>query len=419
MERRTDKKGRVLRDGESQMPDGRYRYRYQDAFGRRHSVYSWKLVPTDRVPAGKRDTLSLRELRSRLADDIRDGIGSNGNDTTLNAVWERFIATKTEIKPHVRQQYVNIYNKHIRGTLGTMRVANIHYSDIKKFYAGLLSDGMQIGGVVPVHAQIHAALQLAVKDGIIRTDPSTGVIKDMRKKGVRRTRRHSLTLEEQDAFFTYVREHDVFKRWYPLLRFLLGTGCRIGEALGLQWSDVDTENRRITIKRTLTYQPDEHGHSRLSISTPKTSNGFRSIPMLDEVYDALLEERRMQIATGTPVCSAVDGLTDFVFINRRGKPYAYNTLNIVILNILEHYNAEAAAREKLTGEPQLRIRRFSPHNLRHTFATRLCEVESNVKVIQTIMGHASIGTTMDVYAESAEHRQLEIRESLQGKIHIV
>ena len=65
-ERRKDTKGRNLRDGETVMPDGRYRFRYTDPAGNRKAVYSWKLVPTDRIPAGKKECLSLRELEDQI-----------------------------------------------------------------------------------------------------------------------------------------------------------------------------------------------------------------------------------------------------------------------------------------------------------------------------------------------------------------
>ena len=60
-EKRRDNKGRILRTGESQRKDGRYAYKYIDAFGKQQFVYSWKLVATDKTPAGKRDVPALRD----------------------------------------------------------------------------------------------------------------------------------------------------------------------------------------------------------------------------------------------------------------------------------------------------------------------------------------------------------------------
>ena len=93
-EKRKDNRGRNLRDGEDQMPDGRYRYRYTDKQGRRQAVYSWRLVSTDKAPVGKRDGESLREKEKNLDADRQDGIDSRGAAAlTLNAVWEKYIGS--------------------------------------------------------------------------------------------------------------------------------------------------------------------------------------------------------------------------------------------------------------------------------------------------------------------------------------
>ena len=70
---------------------------------------------------------------------------------------------------------------------------------------------------------------------------------------------------------------------------------------------------------------------------------------------------------------------------------------------------------KVKSQPQ-KVGLFSAHNLRHTFCTRFCENESNLKVIQSVMGHKDISTTMDIYAEATEEKKQEIMASLQGKI---
>ena len=73
-EKRRDSKGRILRTGESQRPDGRYTYKYMDTAGKPKFVYSWKLEPGDRLPKGKKDSLSLREKERQIKRDLEDGI---------------------------------------------------------------------------------------------------------------------------------------------------------------------------------------------------------------------------------------------------------------------------------------------------------------------------------------------------------
>ena len=82
-EKRRDSKGRILHTGESQRTDGKYLYKYVDAFGNTKYVYAWRLTPTDPTPKGKREKPSLRELEQQIRRDIEDGIDSTGKKMTL------------------------------------------------------------------------------------------------------------------------------------------------------------------------------------------------------------------------------------------------------------------------------------------------------------------------------------------------
>ena len=95
------RRGRKLYKGESQREDGRYEYRYTDANGKRKSVYSWKLTPTDPTPQGKKRGPSLRELKMQIEADVRDGI-SDAN-MTVDALWKKFIVSKTDLKDSTRK----------------------------------------------------------------------------------------------------------------------------------------------------------------------------------------------------------------------------------------------------------------------------------------------------------------------------
>ena len=83
--KRKDSKNRNLRNGESQRKDGRYVYKYTDIYGKPQFIYSWKLVPTDKTPAGKRDDISLREKEAQIKKDLNDGIDTAGGKMTVGA----------------------------------------------------------------------------------------------------------------------------------------------------------------------------------------------------------------------------------------------------------------------------------------------------------------------------------------------
>lgn len=122
-EKRRDNKGRVLRNSESQRPDGKYEFKYTDAKGVRRSVYSWKLVSTDKLPQGKRQCEPLRDMEKRLCRDVDDGIDTHsGTKTSLNDFYDDYISTKYELKPSTRTNYKYMYTKYVRDGLGAKRL---------------------------------------------------------------------------------------------------------------------------------------------------------------------------------------------------------------------------------------------------------------------------------------------------------
>ena len=268
---------------------------------------------------------------------------------------------------------------------------------------------------------LHPTFQLAVRDDIIRTNPSDGVMAQVKKKpGKNHGVRHALTLEQQRAFMNYTANSPVFCHWTPLFTVLLGTGGRIGEIIGLRWQDLDFEKRTISINHSVVYYAQEGAKTRKSVfqvSLPKTEAGIRTIPMLDAVYDAFQEEYEVQKENGFN-STEIDGMTGFVFCNRFGNVHNPQTVNRTIKRILESCNAEEVLKAKKEKRQPVILPHFSCHHLRHTFCTRFCEQETNIKVIQSIMGHANIETTMDIYAEVTDMKKEESMKHLSEKYDV-
>ena len=109
-------------------------------------------------------------------------------------------------------------------------------------------------------------------------------------------------------------------------------------------------------------------------------------------------------------------MTGFVWRTTRGTLPIPGTINAALYTIQKDYNLEEESTAKRDGREPLYLPKFSVHVLRHTFCTRLCENESNVKVIQEVMGHASIVTTMNIYNEATMDAKRESFEKLNGKI---
>lgn len=417
--KRKDSKGRILKDGESQRADGRYMYQYTDAYGKRKTVYSWKLVETDKLPNGKKNLLSLREQEEQIKLDLKDGIRAGMGKMMLNDMFDIYFATKHNLKQSTRTNYRYMWDKYARNTIGMKKINLIKKSDILHFYHDLLDKGFKPNSAEIMNTILHSTLQMAVDDGYIRLNPTAGCMAEIKKShDWDKPKRHALTIEQQEAFIRYTGQSDMHKHWLPLFTTLLGTGCRIGEIIGLRWEDVDFKNNIISINHNMVYRVQDNGKCEFHITTPKTRNSVRIIPLLSQVRHALLMERKMQLALGRTSQEVIDGYTDFIFQNRYGNVHNPMTINRAIKRIYTSYNEqEIKLAEKEHREP-IMIPHFSCHNLRHTFCTRFCENETNIKVIQEIMGHSDISTTMDIYAEATQDKKKEAFGNLEGKIKI-
>ena len=419
-EKRRDSKGRILRNGESQRKDGKYEYKYVDSKGKRRTVYSWKLVSTDKVPAGKKCAVCLRDMEKQKSRDVEDEINSfESKRMTLNDFWESYIGMKYELKQSTRTNYKYMYTKYVSEDLGMRIISKIKYSDVKKFYISLINDrGFKPNSMEIIHTILHPVFAMAVRDGYIRVNPTDGVMAEIKKShNWEKGKRHALTEPQQEAFINYVANSPTYNHWLPVFTVCLGTGCRIGEVLGLRWEDCDFDGGWININHNLIYRVQDSGKCEYHITTPKTKSGIRIVPMLSEVREMLLVEYNRQQREG--FCKTeIDGYSNFIFMNRYGEVQNPHAVNRAIVRIIRDYNEEESSLALMDGREPVLLPHFSAHNLRHTFCTRFCERERDIKVIQEIMGHANIETTMDVYNEATKERKLMSFKNLEGKIKI-
>lgn len=417
---RHDTKGRILRAGEYQKASGMYEYRYTDAEGEKHSVYSWMLTASDKPPKGKKSESCLRDMIKQIERDKHDEISTKkARSETLDDYFEKYMSHKTKLKQSTRTNYLYMYRKYVSPVMGQRKIASIKFSEMLSFYDSLiLEQGFKPRSMEIVQTILNPVFRMAVRDGVIKASPTMDIMQELRNNhDWSKTKRHALNEDEQAAFVNFAKTDKEYNHWLPLITFCLGTGCRIGEVCGLCWDDCDFTNNLIHITHNLIYRPQDNGKCEYHITTPKSNAGIRVIPMMSEVKLALLNEKKRQLAEG--FCTEViDGYTGFVFTNRFGGVCNPHCITRAIKRIITAYNdKETAAAEAENREPLL-LPHFTAHQLRHTFCTRFCENETNLKVVQEIMGHADISTTMDVYNEATQKKKFEAFASLEGKIKI-
>ena len=402
---RKDKKGRVLHRGESfKNTQQLYCYAYTDSFGVRRCVYA-------------RDLGELREKEKRIEHDRLDGLDVYAlARSDVNYVFDRYISTKSELRSTTMTNYVYTYDRYVRKGFGKKKIADIRYSDVLLFYNALHEKGLAINSIDSVHSVLHPTFQMAVRDNILRNNPSDGVMAELKKKLKGRPEsRCALTLDEERAFLKWL-ERPEYLRWKPLFTVMFGTGGRVGEIIGLRWKDVDFEANTISINHNVTYYPrsEKDYKCEFRVSLPKTAAGIRTIPMLDKVREAFLLEEENQREYGYRCVVELDGMSGFIFCNRFGNLNSPAGINREIKRIVDDYNSHEEVKAKRESRPPLIIPRFSCHITRHTFCSRLCENETNVKVIQSVMGHKDIQTTLDIYAEVSEKKRQEVFKELNN-----
>ena len=388
-----------LRTGEYQKADGHYEYRYT-VFGKKYSVYAKNLE-------------TLREKESEIQSlETAKQAKFDSRTTTLNDVFYLWKELKRGLRPNTFQNYCYMYEQYVQDGLGRLYIASIRKSDIKRFFNYLADERrLREGTIEAVQTVLHQVFQIAVDDEWIEKNPSDHAVKELKRSHqLDSKKRMALTKAEQDLLLSFLSENTPNARWYPITAVLLGTGMRVGEATGLRWCDIDFEENMIDVNHTLVYYSNGNHKCKFAINDTKTPASKRLIPMTTPVRDAFLQEKEVQELLGVVCNATIDGYTDFVFLNRFGGLHTQGTLNKVYKRIIRDCNdAEFLKSEN----PSVLLPNFSSHMLRHTFATRLCESGMNMKLIQDILGHSGISTTMDIYAHVTKEAKANAKRIME------
>lgn len=377
--KRRDNKNRILRNGESQRKDGRYSFKYIDGSGTARFVYSWKLEKNDKVPAGKRDGLSLREKEKSIQRDINDMINPRGGEMTVEALVKKYLLQKTGVRHNTEANYNFVLNIIKNEEFGKRHIDQVKLSDAKCWLIKLQKDGRGYSSIHSIRGVVRPVFQMAVDDDLIRKNPfdfqlATVVVNDS-------VTRKAITRKQERAFLEFVKNDKYYCKYYEGIYILFKTGLRISEFVGLTVNDIDLQNRKLTIS----HQLQRTRKMDYIIENPKTECGVRTIPLSDDVYECFVKIIRQRPKLERE--PNIGGYCGFLYLDKNGKPMVAMHWEHFFKHIWQKYNS--IYREQLPL--------ITPHVCRHTYCSNMAKSGMNPKTLQYLMGHSDIGVTLNTY----------------------
>jgi integrase len=299
-----------------------------------------------------------------------------------------------DLKPKSFEKYEGIYRNYIKDTqLGRLKLKDLRATHLQKYYNDLMDNNKKPTSTIKsLNTRLKPCLAEAEKQGYIQKNYCKLVTlpKDNTTREIK-----VLTPEQQKLFINDLVGHEL----EMLFLTALSTGLRLGEILGLKWSDIDFNTGTLTVNRTLqrVTEIDRNGNreSKVIEQLPKTKNSIRTIPIpkniLVKLKDYKVQQSKNKLQIGELYVN-----NDYVFCDKLGYPLDDKRPNRNLKSILT----------KLNIEP------LKFHGLRHTYATRLFEASVPPKTVQVLMGHYDISITMDIYTHVMESSKLEAVDKL-------
>ena len=368
-----DLKGKELGRGLAQQKDGLYVGNFVDKLGKR------------RVKRFKK----LQECRKWLDEakyiDEHSSI-TEANNMIIDAWFEYWISIKEKtVRPNTVRNYRERYQKNISKVIGKMMLVDVKPIHCQKIFSDMADEGYKTTTMYQTRIALFNMLEFAKENDIIIHNPcKKSVRSDMGKPS---DKKEALEIAEQQTFLEYA-EGQSYENQY---RFILQTGLRTGELVGLKWEDIDFDKKTMTISRSMEFR---HSTGVWRLGEPKSSSGYRTIPLTNEAIRILKDQKvKNSHLKVTPI-----EWREYVFLCRKGTPIKNSTYDTALYKICNKAG----------------IKPFAMHILRHTFATRCIEGGMKPKTLQKILGHSNIGITMNLYVTTTDdekQKEIELVES--------
>lgn len=359
-----------------------YRGNYIDCFGKRKYIYDSNL------------TNLRKRLREKKYESDKRLCVKNPN-TTLDEWYDIWINTyKKGLKLGSLQTYQNDYRL-VKATLGKYKLVDLNALLLQSAINELDTKNKQerakhrLVDILDKAVQADYLLKNYAKSICITLKDDDDDITDK-----------MLTKEQVDILLEYARKSSI----YPILVVALYTGLRIGEIIGLTWDCIDFENGEIKVNKTL-FLLSNNGNPIRQLQTPKTKTSCRDVPMYENVKQVLLEQKIITDELNKKYAPQ-KGFENLVFVSRKNKPLNASNQDTLLKGIIKKINAE---------NPDINMPYCSMHWCRHTFTSNAIDVDMNPEVVQTILGHASITTTLDIYTH-VKKKKVREQMALMGKV---
>ncbi|WP_273325139.1 tyrosine-type recombinase/integrase [Vallitalea guaymasensis] len=357
---------------------------------------------------GKTQKEAMEKL-NKIKYEIQTGVFNVSDNITFEAwalTWLKEYK-KNSLKKGTYTMYCANFNNHVFHYIGKVKLKDLQPHHLQSLYNRLLDNGRKGSsrsnqtGLSPttikrIHIPIGSCLKQAVRNGLINRN--VGFVVEVPKQIKHEI--NPLTKEEIQQFLEYAK----LDRLYGAFLLECGTGLRRGELAALKWKNIDFDNSTLQVKQSLVVRYDmnatEEGRkaTTLEFDSPKTEKSKRTIPIPQPIMVELRKHKARQSEEKLRVGKYYND-NDLVFCNIDGSPLHPATITTKFKSILKKAGLKDA--------------RF--HDLRHSFATLLLEMNEHPKVVQELLGHSSITTTLDIYS----HVSLDKKEEAVQKLNTV
>lgn len=373
-----DLKGKELGVGISQQSDKLYVARFTDKFGIRKTKRFKK----------------LQECRQWIADASYISKHSdieNASDILVDTWYEYWIGIKKQtVRPNTVRNYSERYERNIKGIIGKKLLSEVKPIHCQKIFSDMAEQGYKTTTIYQTRITLYNMLEFAKENDVILSNPCKKFVKsDMGKPSEKKV---ALTIDEQRKFLMAATGQSYENQY----KFMLQTGLRTGELVGLKWDDIDFGKRTVTISRTMEYR---YKVGEWRVGPPKSKSGYRTIPLTDEAIRILKDQKEKN----SKIKVINIEWRDQVFLSRKGEPVKNSTYDTALFKICD----------------KAEIRKFCMHILRHTFATRCIEAGMIPKTLQKILGHSNIGITMNLYVDATEEEKTKEMDLVAEALKVV